>query len=83
MFYQNAVRIGLACGVLALAGCQTVPTVSKNTLPTDVNSDNLQQNKQLLSNAISKTLYQNQTWISEHQIFLKNHLINIHKIPFI
>ena len=72
MFYQNAVRIGLACGVLALAGCQTVPTVSKNTLPTDVNSDNLQQNKQLLSNAISKTLYQNQTWISEHQIFLKN-----------
>lgn len=57
----------ISMGVWALTACQHLP-VNQN-IATSIVSEN---SKQLLSQAIQKSLYQNQDFIAEHQLYLDN-----------
>lgn len=61
MLYKTL--LGAMC-VIGLTACQSTPV----NLP----KNNQENGKQLLSHAVKKALYQPQTWLSEHQIYLKN-----------
>lgn len=58
--------IGVACAVLT--ACQTLPNTS-NINGVEKSQEN---SKQLLNHALKRAIYQQQTWVSEHQLYLKN-----------
>lgn len=61
MFYK--IVLGAMC-VVGLTACQTTAL--------NLSQDNQENGKTLLSNALKKAIYQPQTWVSEHQLYLKN-----------
>ncbi|WP_019518547.1 hypothetical protein [Faucicola boevrei] len=65
-FCKQSLNLSLSMAVLAttLTACQSVKTQPQ------VNPISAENSKKVLADAVQKTLYRNQSWIAEHQIYL-------------